>query len=275
MRWTTGAMVVALCGMSGCELGEMGVLEALDALDQVARSGRGEQATAEPIEISTDFTVGAALQDAAEAVADFWASQAPCTDVTLDGARVTLDYGTLDDDCRWNGHTFAGVNTIEVSSTTPGELAVEHVWDGFTNGDVTVDGDALVTWSGSDLTRRVETAHRFTDGDGDVVDVTGDHVIGRIDDDVPVWRSGFTLDGTRDWTTDRGEWSLDMDGLEQMLLDPAPQAGVAVVTAPSGKTLTITYGRVDDDTVSATLSGVRGGPREYHISRLGLVEEAP
>jgi hypothetical protein len=267
--------LVGLCGVAGCELEQMGMLEALDALDQVNRSGRGEQATAEPIEVSTDFTIGGALEQAAQTIAAFWDSQAPCTDVTLEGAVLTVDYGTLEDDCRWNGRTFAGVNTIEVSSTTPGELAVDHSWDAFTNGEVTVEGDALVTWSGEDLTRRVETEHTFTDeASGETVDVLGDHVAGRIDEDVPVWQSGFTLEGWREWTTDGGDWSLTMEGLELMLLDPAPQAGTSVVTAPSGKTLTIEYGRVDDDTVSATLIGVRGGDRVYHVSRLGVVEEA-
>jgi hypothetical protein len=47
------------------------------------------------------------------------------------------------------------------------------------------------------------------------------------------------------------------------------------VTAPSGRSLRITYDRVDDDTLSATLSGVRGGERVYHVTRLGAVEEAP
>jgi hypothetical protein len=274
-RFAVAIGLSGLCGSAGCELDQMGMLEALDALDQVNRSGRGEQATADAIEISTDFTIGGALEQAAQTIAAFWDSQAPCTEVTVEGALVTVDYGTLDDDCRWNGKTFAGVNTVEVASTTLGELEVDHTWDGFTNGEVTVDGGALVNWSGTDLTRRVETEHTFTEeATGDQIDVVGDHVAGRIDEQVPVWQSGFTLDGWREWTTDRGAWSLTMEGLELMLLDPAPQAGTSVVTAPNGKTLTIEYGRVDDDTVSATLIGVRGGDRVYHVSRLGVVKEA-
>lgn len=269
--------LTTLALLSGCVTSdEMGVLEALDALDQVNQSARGEQATAEVIEISTDFTIGAALEAYAEALAAFWESQVDCTTVTVEGNVVTIDYGTLEDSCVWNGHTFAGVNTVTVESTTPGELEVLHGWNGFTNGDVRVDGGAVVTWSGNDLTRRVETEHTWTDlANGEQVDVVGDHVEGRIDEDVPVWESGFTLDGTRDWTDDADEtWSLEAAGIEWMLLDPAPQAGTIEVVSPKGKTLTIVYARIDEDTVSATLVGVRGGDRVYHISRLGTVEEA-
>lgn len=272
MRMWTG-MAATLC-LGGCELQEMGVLEALDALDQLNRSGRGEQATADVIAVSTDFTIGGALQDAAEAIAEFWESQAPCTTVTLEGATATIDYGTLDDACTWNGRTYAGINTIGVSSTTPGELAVDHAWSGFTDGQITLDGEAVVTWSGQDWTRRVVTDHAFTDEQGERIDVHGDHVAGRIDEGVPVWRSGFTLEGIREWSTRRGDWSLTMEGLELMLIDPAPQTGTSVVTAPNGKQLTVIYDRVDEDTISATLVGIRGGDRVYHISRLGEVSEA-
>jgi hypothetical protein len=257
----------------------MGALEALQALGQVGRSARGEQATADVIEVSTDFTIGGAIEQAAAELASFWESQAPCAEVTVEGAVATIDYGTLDDGCSWHGHTYAGISQVGVASVTPGELEVEHAWIGLTNGETAVDGEATVTWSGDDLTRRVVTEHTWTDeATGETVDVRGDHVTGRIDDGVPVWQSGFTLDGTRDWTVHegaaRGEWALEMDGLELMLIDPAPQAGTASVTAPSGRSLNIEYARVDDDTISATLSPLRGGDRVYHISRLGAVEEA-
>jgi hypothetical protein len=166
------------------------------------------------------------------------------------------------------------VNTITIGSTTPGELEVLHGWNGFTNGDVTVDGGATVTWSGSDDSRRVVTEHTWSDNaDGTTVDVIGDHVSRPLEDGVPVWQSGFTLDGTRDWTSETGDWSLDMADLELRLIDPAPQLGTIGVTNPDGKSVEIVYERIDDDTIQATLVGLRGGDRVYHISRLGQVEE--
>ncbi len=260
----------------GCEDEEMGVVEALEALAQVNESGRGVQATSEVVEVSTDFTIGAALLDAAETIGDFWDSQAPCTEVTYRDAVVTVDYGTLEDDCVYNGHTYAGVNTNEVVSTTLGSLEVEHTWDGFTNGEVRVDGVADVTWTGTERTWHVVTDHTWTDvtDPAVVVDVHGEHETGPLEDDAPVWSTGFTLEGTRDWTTEGDTWSLVMTGLELRMFDPAPQAGTIDLVSPADKTLTIAYDRVDEDTISATLIGVRGGDRVYHISRLGVVDEA-
>lgn len=272
-------LVPTFLATTGCEpLGEeMGVVEALQTLSEVNRSGQGDAATQDVVEISTDFTIGGALADAAATIGDFWDSQVPCSTVTIEGATTTVDYGTLQDDCVFQGRTYAGVNTITVGSTTPGALEVEHTWTGFTNGDVTVDGGALVTWDGEDASRTVETDHSFTDAqDPDVVvDVRGEHVTRPLDADAPWWESGFTLDGTRTWSSDGSDWFLTMADLELRMIDPCPQAGTIEATAPSGRSLVITYARVDDDTISATLSGLRGGDRVYHVSRLGAVEEAP
>jgi hypothetical protein len=263
---------------SGCALSdEMGPVEALQTLSEVNRSSQGEQATQDVVEISTDFTIGEALEAAARSIADFWQSQVPCTTVTVDGATTTVDYGTLDDACVYQGRTYAGVNTVTVGSTEPGALEVDHTWTGFTNGDVTVDGAATVTWDGLDASRTVVTEHAFTLADDPevVVDVQGEHVTRPLEGDAPWWESGFTLDGTRTWSSDGSDWFLTMSGLELRMIDPCPQAGVIEATAPSGRSLTLTYARVDEDTISTTLSGVRGGDRVYHVNRLGLVEEAP
>ena len=275
MRTTLIALVPLLLA-AGCDsAADMSGLEALEALGQVDQSARGEQATDEVVEVSTDFTIGDALASAAQTIADWWDVQAPCTEVSLADNVLTVDYGTLGDACVWNGHTYAGVNTMTFQSTTPGDLEVLHSWNGFTNGEVTVDGGATVTWSGEDLTRRVETEHTWTEVDGELtVDVVGDHVTGPIDASVPWWESGFTLDGDRSWTSEGEEWSLVMTGLEWRLVDAAPEIGSIDVVAPSGKSLSIVYARVDDSTISATLVGVRGGDRVYHINQLGIASEA-
>ncbi len=264
---------LVLITTTGCLPTEMGVLEALDALGEVGRSGRGLQSTGDVIDVSTDFTIGQALEDAADAIAAFWESQVDCTTVAVDGATVTVDYGTLEDACTYNGRTYAGITTVSVASTAPGALEVEHDWLGFTNGDVTLDGGATVTWDGTDRTRRVETEHTWTDDEG-TVDVFGDHLTAPLAEGVPFWESGFTLEGTREWITERGEWTLDTSDLELRLVDPAPQAGNVSLRAPNGKTLAIEYSRVDETTIQAVLVGVRGGDRTYHISLLGQVEEA-
>ncbi len=247
--------LAALAAVTGCTTSdEMTGLEALQALQEVGSSDRGERAVAEPIEVSTDVTIGDAIESAAQTIADFWESQADCTTVTVEGNVATIDYGGLDDPCEFNGRTYAGVNTVAVESTAAGALEVAHTWSGFTDGEVTVDGGALVTWSGEDLTRTVATDHTWTDeASGEVVEVWGEHVQGKL--------------------SDSGQWLLDMSDLELRMVDPAPQAGSLTVTNPDGKDLSVTYERYDEDTIQATLSGLRGGDVVYHISLYGQYEE--
>ncbi len=281
-KLSSGAALV-LVTLTGCNAEGMSSLEALDALGEVNRSSRGEVAVGDVIEVSTDVTIGDRVEAAAETIAAFWESQAPCSTVTVEGAKVTIDYGSLQDNCTFDGATYAGVTTHEVVSTERGSLEVLHDYAGFTNGDVTVDGDATVTWTGEDATRRVETVHTWTDGEGHIVEVTGDHVQGPldVDEDGPAWAGwigGITMEGTRDWThvgddQDGDVWALDMQGLELRWVDPAPQAGVVTVTNPDGKDLTITYSRVDDTTIQAVLSGLRRGDKTVHINLVGGVEE--
>jgi len=257
-----------------CDTTAMTKLEALEALDEVNQSSRGEAATGDVIEISTDFTMGDALEAAAERIADFWESQAPCTEVTVEVAKVTVDYGTLEDDCTFEGRTYAGVNTVEVVDTAPGQLEVGHDWNGFTNGEVTVDGGAVVTWTGDDASRRVQTEHTWTDTAGTTVDVVGDHTQVPLEEDAGWggWLGGITMDGTRDWSSESGDWALDMSQLELRWIDPAPQAGTISVTNPDGKILEVTYRRIDDDTIEAVLTGLRED-LVVHIDKLGRVEE--
>jgi len=269
------ALAASALAATGCtDSGGMTGLEALDALQEVNQSARGQQATSGPIEISTDFTIGDAIESAAQTIAEFWESQADCTEVTVEGNTATIDYGVLNDPCVYSGYTYAGVNTVTVESTAASELEVLHTWTGFTNGDVTVDGEDVVTWSSEDLTRRVVTEHTWTDvATGETVDVWGEHLQGKLDESRTVWDSGFTMAGTREWLSDAGEWVLDMSDLELRMVDPAPQAGTLSVINPDGKTLEVLYERLDDDTIQATLTGLRYGDRIYHISRYGQYED--
>jgi hypothetical protein len=266
--------LASLLGLAACEPIPMTDGEALEALGQTMKSGQGVEATSDAIEISTSFTLGGAVQDAAQDLADFWQSQAPCSVVTVAGATLTVDYGSLDDTCEWDGKTYAGITEVTVASASIGSVEVDHTWTGFTDGRVTVDGGATVLWDGSALTRDVTTDHTWTDNStGETVDVTGHHVMGTLDG-TTFFDSGITLDGDRQWTGDDGaEWTLDMTGVEARWIDPAPQAGVLTVTAPNEKQLTITFSRVDDNTIRADLEGTRR-PIAFDITALGQIEPA-
>lgn len=256
---------VVLLSAFGCVEREMGPVQAVGAFGEAARSNQGIQATQEPIEVSTDFTIGGAIEDAAAELRSFWQSQAPCNEVTRDGATTIIDWGELGDGCTWNGRSYAGLTEITVARTDAEELEVAHDWYGFHNEDVQVDGGAVVTWSAESMTRSVKTEHTWSRGD-DTVDVEGAHVFGVRD------RGSFSLDGTRTWTTDEGTWDLTIEGVGFRLIDPAPETGVYTVTDPQGRVLDVSFDRLDEDTIEAVLSGVRGGELVYHITGYGQYE---
>ena len=264
------ATVIALG--TACQPAEMTGAEVLEALAEVGASARGEQATTEPIELSTDFTIGAALDAAADELAAFWESQEPCTDVTWSGTEVTVDYGGLDDTCTYNGNTFGGIAFIDIGSTEASGLQVDHTWTGITNGDVTVDGGATVTWTDANTFREVTTDHTWTDvKDGTVVDVQGQHTLTWIDDTNKAL-GGVVLDGDRSWQSESGDWHLDMNDLELRLQDPVAQAGTLSVLSPNGKSLDMVHERIDEDTIRVTLEGTRR-TWVYDINRLGVPTE--
>ena len=267
----TAAAILAL--NTGCLRDNMTNREVLQALQETADSSRGERATTEPIEISTEFTIGDAVEAAAQQMADFWASQEPCTTVTAEAGLVTVDYGGLDDDCEFEGSTYGGLATIAVDDTTEGQLQVTHTWDALTDGLTQVDGGAVVTWTGQGaVSRQVVTDHTWTDVEsGDAVDVLGDHTWGFLNEDEGL-DAGLTLEGTRTWFSESGEWNIDMSGLEVRLQDPVAQAGSIVLTSPANKELTLVHERVDDTTIRITLTGAR---RDwvFDINQLGIPSE--
>ena len=269
MRRTWLALTLAA---AACDAPMTGA-EALEALDETLRSGSGTAATEDAIVVSTEFTLGAAVADAAAELAAFWQSQAPCADVTVSGPVVTVAYGAAGGSCTWNGKTYSGVTEVTLTRTDIGDLQVDHRYLAFSDGQVTVDGTATVNWDGSALTRDVTTAHTWTDNTtGETGDVTGAHAMGTLGGE-GFFADGITLDGDRQWISAAGDWDLTFDGVEARWIDPAPQAGTFAVTNPAGKSLTIAFSRLDDTTIQAVLTGAR---REwvFEIGALGQVAAA-
>lgn len=269
MRALSVLPIVAL--LPACYEAPMSLQEAKEAMTESFSSSKGEAATDDVIYVSTDFTIGAALADAAEELRAWWASQAPCAEVSVDGATVTVDFGDLSDACTWNGHTYAGLASVTVDSTTGGQLGVHHAWTGFSNGQVTLDGTADVTWTGGDDPSR-EVSHDLSWDDGArTIAATGERTMTLVDPDAGL-SEGVQIDGQRAWQGERGLFGLSIDGVQVRGQDPVPQAGVYTVENPDGKTLSMTFTRLDDDTIQAVLSGLRGGDRVYEVSSTGEIE---
>lgn len=257
--------------LSGC--GEtMTNAEIQDALDASVASAKAEGLSNEVIEISTNFTIGEAVEDAAEELRSFLQSQVPCSTVTRAGATLTMDFGTLDDACSYNGHTYAGIARITVNRNTGGDVEVLHSWEGLTNGDVTLDGEADVTWAGTldggDVTRHIVHDVTWTDAEtGLAVDATGDRTM-RLVDAAQGLPGGVQIDGTRDWTGETGDWHVDIDGVQMRGQDPVPQAGTYTLETPANKSASLSFTRIDDDTIRVTFtSGWR--TKEIDVTSMG------
>lgn len=241
--------------------------EASDAMVEAAAAGRVSTFTSGVVEMTTDFTLGQAAEDAAQELADFVQSQIPCSTVTREGTTVTMDFGELGDLCVWNGRTYAGVASVTLDSVEAGWAVVTHAWDGMTDGFVTMDGSATVTWDAEAGTRRVEHVFEWTDVDGSARTGTGDRLQSLLDEDQGL-SGGILIDGERGWSGPAGDWLLDIDMVQARPQDPVPQAGAYVLTLPSGKVATLSFSRIDEDTIEVVLSGARED-HVWHVTSTG------
>ena len=263
--------LAALPQLLGCWQQGMTYVEALEAVEEAALSSRGEALTEEIIEISTDFTMGEAVETAAQELHDALVSQIDCSTVTLDGSTVMVDFGTLDDECVYQGHTYAGVWAVTIERNDSADVLVNHEWTGLTNGDVTLDGTAEVTWSAAASSRRVKHDVVWNDIDGEV-EATGDRTQTLIDPVLGLL-AGIVVNGDRQWTSSTGDWSLEIDDVEMRGLDPVPQAGIYTLTTPDDVVVSLTFVRIDDNTIECTLAA----PNKswvFEVTSTGAISEA-
>ncbi len=256
--------------LCGCTT-RMSYREALAAVAEAAISTRGETLTEDIIEISTDFTMGEAVEDAAAELAAWLESQIDCSTVTLDGHTITVDFGTLEDQCVYNSHTYAGLWAVTIQTNLVDEVVVDHEWTGLTDGEVTLDGTAQVTWSSAAHSRHVVHQVTWADEDG-TVEASGDRLQELIDP-VEGISAGIVVNGDRDWNSGSGEWSLDIDSVEMRGMDPVPQAGVYTLTTPALKVATLTFTRLDAATIECVLAS-GADSWTFEISSTGAIEEA-
>jgi hypothetical protein len=241
--------------------------EAQEALEQAQASAASEDLMVASVEISTSFTIGGAIENAAAELRTFLASQLPCAEVTLEGSTLTVEYGVNPGNCTYRGHEFSGSTSITVEANSLSDVRVHHEWDGFSNGVVMLDGTADVAWNFEARSRHVvhhaEWTHlptmRTGIGEGDR---TQRPLAGGI-------AEGFMVDGSRSWTSDRGRtWDLAIDGVEMRWADPVPQAGQYTLENPAGKTLSLGFSRVDSDTIKVTVTGPRGRSFSFNVNKI-------
>jgi hypothetical protein len=264
------AAVLAIPALAGCPAEGMTAAEAGAALEEVGIESQASQLTANTIEISTNFTIGQAVENAAGEIKSFVESQLPCAEVVLDKNTLSIEYGKNPGNCTYKGQTYSGTHSITVSKNDEGNVVVEHAWDQMKNQTVEVSGAATVTWSFKDPSRHVVhelTWTRLKDGRTGVG--SGDVIQKPLSGGVI---EGISVDGDRDWKGKTGDWALAINNVEVRWVDPIPQAGSYELTAPDGKTATLSFSRVDEDSIEATF--VTGKSEHvFIVNKLGVIED--
>jgi hypothetical protein len=249
--------LLILTAVLGCEPKEDPLTreEANEAVAEAQLSSEAQGLTDGMVEITTDFTIGHAVEDTAEELREFVASQIPCAEAERAGGTVTINWGVAGDGCTYNGQTYTGTTAVSIARTEAGSLEVSHVWTDLSNGKVTVNGNATITWNGMDRTRRVEHESTWTDGTRTVTG-TGDRTQTFLETDAD---SGWKLqvDGSRAWKNGDRAWDLDINQVTIRSVDPVPESGSYKLVNPAGKSLTLSFSRVDEITIQVTVSGPR------------------
>ncbi len=231
----------------------MTVGEASDALSESNTASQASALQSSSIEITTNFTIGKAVQDAAAELKTFIATELPCADVTLADSTLTVTYGAKPGNCTYHGHTFTGTHAIHVSKNDQNEVLVDHTWTDLSNGIVKVNGTAHVTWDFTEKFRHCVYDTTWTRiSDGRTGHGTGDVTQKPLEGGGLA--EGIEIDGSRQWDGQAGKWDLSIQGVQMRWEDPVPQAGQYVLATPKNRSITLGFSRVDASTIAVTLS---------------------
>jgi hypothetical protein len=257
--------------LTGCpKEKELTASEARQSLEEAGAASSAESLTSASVDISTNFTIGQAVETAALELKTFIQTQLPCADVTLSGATLTIEYGVNPGNCLYRGHQFSGSHSITVSRDDAGEVIVDHQWTDLSNGVVELDGTAHVTWNFDAQTRRVEHQTNWTQiASGRTGQGSGDRTQTALEGGLA---EGIRVDGTRSWKGQRGEWDLAIDSVEMRWVDPVPQAGSYTLVTPFDKTVSMAFSRVDEDTIKVTVAGEKKS-FSFNVSKLGAIQQ--
>ncbi|MBN2494631.1 MAG: hypothetical protein JXR96_08590 [Deltaproteobacteria bacterium] len=262
----SSSIALGACGPQALTLAET-----LQALDESALENQALTSSSGTVEISTHFTIGQAVEAAADELRDFIQSQLPCAEISVEGAKLTVEYGVHTGNCTFHGQTYSGSHSVEIVSAQQGEIEVHHEWDALRNARVEVSGTADVTWSSAESSRRVvHELNWIRLRDDKQATGSGDRTQTALPAGI---LEGIGIQGSRQWSSDTGDWNLDIDGVEVRWIDPVPQAGTYELSTPfDGKTATFRFERVDEDTIAVT---VESGRRSFtfHVNKAGTVTE--
>jgi hypothetical protein len=246
-----GALAATACPREKTEDG-LSRAEATQALDEATVESQGETLASDTIEIATSFTLGQAVDAAAQQVADFIKGQLPCAVIALNSGTLSIDYSANGNTCSYHGHVITGQSRITIEKTDASDVVVNHQWTALSNGLIQVDGTAVVTWTSANPSRHVQhelVIERLRDQK--TLDSSGDRTQIPLNGDVS---AGITTTGTRSWSSSVGTWDLTIDDVQMRWLDPIPQAGSYTLSTPKHRTLNLEFQRKDAAMITVTLS---------------------
>jgi hypothetical protein len=227
--------------------------EAQLALEEASAASGAEALMAANVEFTTNFTIGEAVREAAEELRDFIRTQLPCADVALHDATLSIEYGVNGGNCQYRGQTFSGGSSVRVERNSDDQVIVHHEWTDLSNGVVMLNGTADVTWDFAAKERHVVHQSEWTHlASGRTGVGEGDRVQRALEGGVV---EGISVDGSRSWTGSAGHWDLAIEGVEMRWSDPVPQAGSYTLVTPKDKALSLSFERVDEDTIAVTVAG--------------------
>ncbi len=275
MRTSTAWLpcLLLLLSITACTKGDsLTSAEARQALEEAALSSQAASLVSGTVEISTNFTIGQAVEAAAAELRDFIENQLPCAEISIADATLTIEYGALGGDCTWHGQTYSGSHSVTIDRNDEGDVVVHHVWDELSNQRLSVTGTATVYWSFVEGSRSVVhelTWTRLIDGRQGVG--TGSRTQTLLPGGIS---EGIELSGNRNWEGQAGSWDLNISGVEMRWIDPVPQAGSYGLTTPfDGKQLGLIFERVDEDTIHVSVLIGESG-YGFLVSKLGVIEQA-
>lgn len=267
---STLSLLLTACPKDKADNTPMTQGEAREALEESTVETQATALTTSSVEISTSFTIGKAVQEAAGELKTFIGTQLPCAEITLADATLTVRYGAKEGNCVYRGHKFSGTHTITVSKNEDAQVLVDHAWTKLSNGIVEVSGTAHVTWDLDDQYRKVQHDLTWTRlSDGRTGRGTGDRTQRPLAGGLT---EGIQVDGSRTWTGQAGRWDLAIEGVQMRWADPVPQEGKYRLASPKGRSLELSFHRVDSDTIACTLSS-GGRSFQFDVSSTGGVAD--
>lgn len=266
-----GAILMTILSViSGCsEYSNLSYSEALEAVHAVILSGEGEGLFTEVVEVSSNFSLGIPIEDAVPELAAYFETAAPCAGVSVEGATITVDFGSFESNCALNEHAYGGVVAMEITSTLDNAVQVLHTWTALTNGAITLNGTGDVTWAGAGPghTRHVVHQISWTRADGSAVNGTGDR-LQALQLASEGLDGGVVISGARDWTYGDDPWHAGINDIEIIGVDPVPEDGSYNLTMPSNQVFNVSFERNDDDTIRIIVHGnIQSYP--FDVTRTG------